>query len=160
VNSYTNYPFSEPRAVDADERSKIRSPFTAIDLEVAAIVDSVQMHKCHPSCYKYGDGTCRYKYPKDKVPKSNFDKGFVELERDDEWVNNYSPWVLDALRCNMDIQFISSGKAGKALIFYITNYMTKSQLKVCFIFLFCRILHFSVDPQSLYSHGGWRQEDS
>jgi len=89
------------------------------------------MHKCHPSCFKYGDGTCRYKYPKSKVPASTVEHGFVDLERDDEWVNNYNPFVLAALRCNMDIQFISSGPGGKAMIYYVTNYMTKSQLTVC-----------------------------
>jgi len=61
--------------------------------------------------------------------------------RDDELGNNSNPFVLAALRCNMDIKFISSGSGGKAMIYYVTNYMTKSQLKVCFIFLFCGKLH-------------------
>jgi len=33
------------------------------------------------------------------------------------------------IRCNMDIKFIGSGAAAKAIIYYITNYITKSQLK-------------------------------
>jgi len=133
-----NYPFIEPRAIDADDkplpiddRTQILSPFTALDLEVEAIVNSsVQMHKCHPSCFKYGPGECRYHYPKAKVLETNFKKGFLEHERDDENVNNYNPWVLAALRANMDIQFITSGKQGKSMIYYVSNYMTKSQLKV------------------------------
>ena len=37
--------------------------------------------------------------------------------------------ILEAVRCNMDIQFIGSGESAKAMIYYITDYITKSQLK-------------------------------
>ncbi|KAJ7811873.1 hypothetical protein B0H13DRAFT_2472163 [Mycena leptocephala] len=37
--------------------------------------------------------------------------------------------MLKAIRCNMDIKFISSGPAAKAVIYYITDYITKSQLQ-------------------------------
>ncbi|KAJ4477604.1 hypothetical protein C8R41DRAFT_772885, partial [Lentinula lateritia] len=32
-------------------------------------------------------------------------------------------------RCKMDIKFIGSGASAKAVLYYITNYITKSQLK-------------------------------
>ncbi|KAF8550781.1 hypothetical protein OG21DRAFT_1478399 [Imleria badia] len=34
------------------------------------------------------------------------------------------------LQCNMDIKYIGSGPAAKALVFYITDYITKSSLSV------------------------------
>ncbi|KAF5335555.1 hypothetical protein D9611_012211 [Ephemerocybe angulata] len=33
------------------------------------------------------------------------------------------------MRCNMDIKFVGSGEDAKAVIYYITNYITKTQLK-------------------------------
>ena len=47
----------------------------------------------------------------------------------DGLVNNFNETILEAIRCNMDIKFIGSGSAAKAIIYYITNYITKSQLK-------------------------------
>ncbi|KIM73163.1 hypothetical protein PILCRDRAFT_81364 [Piloderma croceum F 1598] len=32
------------------------------------------------------------------------------------------------MKCNMDIKFIGSGEAVKALIYYITDYITKASL--------------------------------
>ncbi|KAJ7839679.1 hypothetical protein B0H14DRAFT_2313180, partial [Mycena olivaceomarginata] len=33
------------------------------------------------------------------------------------------------IRCNMDIKFIGSGPTAKAVLYYITDYITKSQLQ-------------------------------
>ncbi|KAG1894292.1 uncharacterized protein F5891DRAFT_985174 [Suillus fuscotomentosus] len=44
-------------------------------------------------------------------------------------VNNFNASMLEAVRCNMDIKFISSGASAKAILYYITDYITKSQLK-------------------------------
>ena len=43
-------------------------------------------------------------------------------------VNNFNETMLRAIRCNMDIQFIGSGEAAKAITYYVTNYVTKEQL--------------------------------
>src|SRR5258705_12590692 len=44
-------------------------------------------------------------------------------------VNNYCKTILSAVHCNMDIKFIGSGASAKAILYYITDYITKSQLK-------------------------------
>ena len=46
----------------------------------------------------------------------------------DGMVNNFCQTILQAIRCNMDIKFIGSGDAAKAALYYITDYVTKSQL--------------------------------
>ncbi|EIM82858.1 uncharacterized protein STEHIDRAFT_45239, partial [Stereum hirsutum FP-91666 SS1] len=43
-------------------------------------------------------------------------------------INNYNDLVLFLYKCNMDIKFIGSGEAAKALIYYVTDYITKSAL--------------------------------
>src|ERR1700722_15425522 len=47
----------------------------------------------------------------------------------DGLVNNFNATILEAIRCNMDIKFIGSGASAKAILYYITDYITKSQLK-------------------------------
>lgn len=37
--------------------------------------------------------------------------------------------MLEAIRCDMDIKFISLGESAKAILYYITNYITKMDLK-------------------------------
>ncbi|KIK53154.1 hypothetical protein GYMLUDRAFT_120964, partial [Collybiopsis luxurians FD-317 M1] len=55
--------------------------------------------------------------------------GEITLRCLDGLVNNFNESILQAIRCNMDIKFIGSGASAKAVLFYITNYITKSQLK-------------------------------
>lgn len=44
-------------------------------------------------------------------------------------VANFNSMMLQAIRCNMDIKFLGSGADAKAVIYYITDYISKSQLK-------------------------------
>ena len=44
------------------------------------------------------------------------------------WINNFNNVVLFLMQYNMDIKFIGSGEVAKALIFYITDYITKATL--------------------------------
>ena len=37
--------------------------------------------------------------------------------------------MIEAIRCNMDIKFIGSGPSAQAVLYYITDYISKSQLK-------------------------------
>jgi Helitron helicase-like domain at N-terminus/PIF1-like helicase len=43
-------------------------------------------------------------------------------------INNFNDLVLFLVQCNMDIKFIGSGQAAKALVFYISDYITKNSL--------------------------------
>ncbi|KJA13614.1 hypothetical protein HYPSUDRAFT_102734, partial [Hypholoma sublateritium FD-334 SS-4] len=44
--------------------------------------------------------------------------------------NTFNATIIRALRCNMDIKYLGSGPSTKAIIYYITDYITKSQLKI------------------------------
>jgi hypothetical protein len=37
--------------------------------------------------------------------------------------------MIELIHCNMDIQFLGSGPSTKAIIYYITDYIMKAQLK-------------------------------
>ncbi|KAJ7462919.1 hypothetical protein FB451DRAFT_957827, partial [Mycena latifolia] len=85
--------------------------------------------------------TCRFDLHEDNfrlVPRSgsapplgSFDPetGEVCLRCLDSLVNNFNATMIEAIRCNMDIKFIGSGASAKGILYYITDYITKSQLK-------------------------------
>lgn len=54
--------------------------------------------------------------------------GSIELRRWRGHVNNFTDLILFLLQCNTDTQFIGSGEAAKATVFYTTEYVTKSDL--------------------------------
>lgn len=64
-------------------------------------------------------------------PISCFDTqtGELTLRCMDGLVNNFNETILDCIRYNMDIKFVGSGASTKAILYYITDYITKSQLK-------------------------------
>ncbi|KIK21739.1 hypothetical protein PISMIDRAFT_29840 [Pisolithus microcarpus 441] len=45
-------------------------------------------------------------------------------------INNYNPIISFLLQCNMGVKYIGSGPAAKALVYYVSDYIMKSELKV------------------------------
>ena len=43
-------------------------------------------------------------------------------------INNFNDVVIFLMQCNMDVKYIGSGEAAKALVYYITDYITKESL--------------------------------
>ncbi len=99
------------------------------------LVKSCQSHNHSATCYKYwkhgqprecrfGLGAHRYR------ENTEFDSdGELQMRCLDGLVNNFNATILEIMRCNMDIQFLGSGPSTKAVIYYITDYITKAQLK-------------------------------
>ncbi|KAG1887961.1 uncharacterized protein F5891DRAFT_1218513, partial [Suillus fuscotomentosus] len=96
-----------------------------------------QVHRHSATCFKYWKGPpqpkeCRFGLDEKKYcPSSSFDmdSGEISLRCLDGMVNNFNETMLELIRCNMDIKFIGSGASAKAILYYITDYITKSQLK-------------------------------
>ncbi|KAJ3911579.1 hypothetical protein F5877DRAFT_93759 [Lentinula edodes] len=101
------------------------------------LVHSCQVHKHTATCYKYCKDNSKPKECRFGLDDSNVvlescfdpDTGELNLRCLDGLVNNFNETMLRAIRCNMDIKFIGSGASAKAVLYYITNYITKSQLK-------------------------------
>ncbi len=100
------------------------------------LVIDCQIHKHRKTCFKYCPPplpkVCRFDLDVSNVnPETYFDyeKGEICLRCLDGLVNNFNATILRAVRCNMDIKFIGSGASAKAVLYYITDYITKSQLK-------------------------------
>ena len=93
----------------------------------------MQRHHCHEVCHKYrtNSTTCRFEFPHDIVPYSYFDSdtNSIFLKCLDPMINYYNPYILIYCRHNHDLRCILSGKAAKAGMFYITDYITKMELR-------------------------------
>ena len=92
----------------------------------------LQRHECRKVCHKYGnDDCCRFLFPHEIVETSHFDPetNSIFLLVRDSTVNYFNPYLPIFCRHNHDIKCILSGKAAKAAMFYITDYITKSDLK-------------------------------
>ena len=107
--------------------SKRESP--EFENDVNKLVKVANTHSCRGTCYKYRKTKeCRFEFPRELVPVSKVEGIEIKLKRTHEMVNNYNPSLMTCLRSNHDIKFIPSGKDGKNIAFYVTNYATKSQL--------------------------------
>jgi hypothetical protein len=91
----------------------------------------LQRHGCRKVCHKYGnDDRCRFLFPHEIIEASYFDPdtNSIFLLCRDGTVNYFNPYLLVFCRHNHDIKCILSGKAAKAAMFYITDYITKGDL--------------------------------
>lgn len=101
------------------------------------LANACQKHVHSATCYKHWKGPheqkeCRFNLdPSHHVEKTTIDRetGELEFRVTDGMVNNFCETILLAMRCNIDIKFIGSGQSAKAVLYYITDYITKSQLK-------------------------------
>lgn len=100
--------------------------------EVKMCGEVLQRHGCRKVCHKYGnEGKCRFLFPHEVVKASHFDAdtNSVVLLCLDPTVNYFNPYLLVFCRHNHDLKCILSGKGAKAAMFYITDYITKMDLK-------------------------------
>ena len=101
-----------------------------------------QSHTHSATCYKYWKGPpepkeCHFDLDENNVQLQssfNSETGEICLRCLDGLVNNFNATILEAVRCNMDIKFIGSGASAKAILYYITDYITKSQLKAYVVY--------------------------
>ena len=102
----------------------------ALNLDVNQLVKVANTHSCRGTCYKYRTNKeCRFGYPRDLVPETVFtDENTISMKRTNTMINNFNPPTMTCVRSNHDIKFVPSGKDGKNIAFYVSDYATKSQL--------------------------------
>jgi len=134
VSSSTSHPCSV-RGIDLSLESD--DAINAKKKDLYNLSRRCQIHTHSATCYKYWKGPpqpkeCRFELDeKHTCPRSYIDEntGDICLRHIDGLVNNFNDTILQAMRCNMDIKFVGSGPSAKAVLYYITDYITKSQLK-------------------------------
>lgn len=109
----------------------------ARQIDLHYLVEKCQAHQHTATCYKYITKAtdikeCRFHLHPDNYRAEssiNVETGDICLRCLNGMVNNFNRVMIEAIRCNMDIKFIGTGESVKAVIYYITNYITKTQLK-------------------------------
>ena len=114
----------------------------AYDSFVSDVVKEFNWHEHKKTCFKYvPDGTvptdparqdalCRMRIDgsTQAVSRMDAETSAVLLRRLHPRIACYNDVVVFLMRCNMDIKFIGSGDSAKALLYYITDYITKASL--------------------------------
>ncbi|KAJ7118469.1 hypothetical protein C8R43DRAFT_832054, partial [Mycena crocata] len=143
----TPKPKRAPGKVDARcTKGPIKTPEMSEEDFAAAFRDTVadlarecNWHVHKPTCWKHlrpgeprSDKTCRMRIDGKTRSLTDLDPetGSILLRRLHPRINNFNDLVLFLLRCNMDIKYIGSGPAAKALSYYVTDYITKPTLSV------------------------------
>src|ERR1700678_3394978 len=94
-------------------------------------------HKGKPSasCKDNIWGKCKARFPRPTFLKSIIDDtGAITMKKLEPWLNTFTPLITYLFRCNTDVTSLSSGTAIKAVVIYVSDYITKTTLKTHTIF--------------------------
>ncbi|KAJ7112380.1 hypothetical protein C8R44DRAFT_632138, partial [Mycena epipterygia] len=82
------------------------------------------------------DGSCSARFPRDVFIKTEVDPidGAINVKKLEPMLNCVTPDVTYCLRCNTDVTSLLSGTSIKAVVAYISDYVTKATLKLYHIF--------------------------
>jgi hypothetical protein len=88
------------------------------------LMNVCNQHRCSLACYKnnkdFKNQLCRYKFPQTLIQETHFEHEFefLHMKRNDKWLNNANPWIMNVCHCNHDLKFIVvSRKDSKTLIY-------------------------------------------
>jgi len=97
--------------------------------------DEKAVKKDRPGCINK-HGNCKARFPREVFEQTEVDSktGALNVKRGEAWINTLTPLVTYILQCNSDITSLLSGTAIKAIVAYISDYITKPGLKTYSIF--------------------------
>ena len=81
-------------------------------------------------------GKCKARFPRPLFDETTVDpdSGAINMKKYYPWINTISQIVTYIFRCNTDVTCLLSGTAIKAVVIYVSDYITKSSLKTHTIF--------------------------
>ncbi|HMI78182.1 MAG TPA: helitron helicase-like domain-containing protein, partial [Ferruginibacter sp.] len=97
--------------------------------------DEKTAKKDRPSCINK-HGNCKSRFPRTLYEQTQVDPktGALNIKKGEAWINTLTPVITYLLRCNTDVTSLMSGTAIKAIVAYISDYITKPGLKTYVIF--------------------------
>lgn len=123
-----------PEELDESSEVLFRENFKQFVKDMAI---ACNWHVHRATCWKYlkkgepqDDAHCRMRVDGQTRSFTELDSetSSILLRRLHPWINNYNDLVIFLMKCNMDIKYIGSGQAAKALVYYVTDYVTKGSL--------------------------------
>lgn len=81
-------------------------------------------------------GKCKARFPREVFPQTmvNPNTGALDIKKGEKWMNTFNTVVSYLFRCNTDVTSLLSGTAIKAVVAYISDYITKPSLKTYAVF--------------------------
>jgi len=79
---------------------------------------------------------CRAQFPRQLHEETKVDDkdGHLVLKKGEAYLNTFTPSLTYLFRCNTDVTSLLSGTSIKAIVYYISDYVTKPALKTHQIF--------------------------
>ncbi|KAF9455685.1 hypothetical protein BDZ94DRAFT_1119215, partial [Collybia nuda] len=99
--------------------------------------DLIIRSNIHSCCgCQNSEGVCTARFPRMVVPITtvNQEDGSLQVKKLEPMINNVSPVVTYLMRCNTDVTSLLSGTAIKAIVAYVSDYVSKQSLKTYQIF--------------------------
>jgi hypothetical protein len=92
--------------------------------------------KKYASCKENKYGKCKARFPRPifEHTKVHPETGALSMKKHEAWINFFTPVLTYIMRCNTDVTCLWSGTALKAVIVYVSDYITKTGLKTHVIF--------------------------
>ena len=105
----------------------------SVRLVVDRLVLKNHVHVCGTHCQR--DGECRARFPREVREASSFDEdGALHLRHQESMMNSFNFILTYLMRCNTDVTCLLSGTQVRAVLGYVTDYVTKMQLKTYTLF--------------------------
>jgi hypothetical protein len=88
-------------------------------------------HSCRiGGCKTHPNALCKARFPRPCFDETTIDsEGHVEIKHHEPWLNTFCYLLSYLIRCNSDVTSLLSGTSIKAIIAYVTDYITKTPLK-------------------------------
>jgi hypothetical protein len=138
---------TESQCGSCEKCEKLKSWWSQFRQTVDDLVFCSNVHSCRMSIkdkdgndIKKGclnkQGRCRARFPWDVVEKTMIDPltGALMIRKGESWLNTFTPLITYVLHCNTDTTSLLSGTTIKAIIAYVSDYVTKPGLKAYSIF--------------------------
>ena len=94
--------------------------------------------KSQPSigCRSNSLGVCKARFPRPVFQQTFVDPttGYLNLKKGESMMNSFTALVFYLFRCNTDVTSVLSGTAVKAVVAYISDYISKTPLKTYVVF--------------------------
>lgn len=125
---------SQPCIADFESEDEFELAFQSF---VKDLVLTCNWHEHTHTCWKHlkndephDDAHCRMRINGQTRSLTEIDPETesILLRRLHPRINNFNELVIFLMQCNMDIKYIGSGEAAKALVYYITDYITKQDM--------------------------------
>lgn len=83
-------------------------------------------------CKRPGQSVCRARFPREVLGATTIDPstGAIQFKKTEPWINTFHPVLSYLLRCNSDVTCLLSRTQVRAVIAYVTDYITKSAYKM------------------------------